>query len=73
MPAGSYQVTLKFAETYWTAAGKRVFNVLVNGTTVLTNFDIYAAAGAQNKAIDEVFNDIAPTGGVITIQLDLPV
>ncbi|HTA77080.1 MAG TPA: malectin domain-containing carbohydrate-binding protein, partial [bacterium] len=68
VPAGSYQVTLKFAETYWTAAGKRVFNVLVNGATVLTNFDIYAAAGAQNKAIDEVFNNIAPTGGVITIQ-----
>lgn len=69
VPAGSYQITLKFAETYWTAAGKRVFNVLVNGTTVLTNFDIYAAAGGQNKAIDEVFNNIAPTGGVITIQL----
>ncbi len=68
VPAGSYQLTLKFAETYWTAAGKRTFNVLVNGASVLSNFDIFATAGAQNKAIDEVFNNIAPAGGVITIQ-----
>jgi len=68
VPAGSYQLTLKFAETYWTASGKRTFNVLVNGATVLSNFDIFATAGAQNKAIDEMFNNILPSGGVITIQ-----
>jgi hypothetical protein len=67
VPAGSYQLTLKFAETYWTAAGQRTFNVSVNGTQVLTNFDIFATAGGQDKAIDEVFNNIAPSGGVITI------
>jgi len=51
--AGSqYTVLLHFAEVYWTAAGKRVFNVAINGTTVLSNFDIYAAAGA-NKALVE--------------------
>ncbi len=69
VPAGAYQITLKFAETYWTAAGQRVFNVSVNGTTVLTNFDIFKTAGAMNKAVDEVFNNIAPSGGTITITL----
>ena len=69
VPAGNYQVTLKFAETYWTAAGSRVFNVLVNGTTVLTNFDIFATAGGQNKALDEVLSNISATGGTITVQV----
>ncbi|WP_322480436.1 malectin domain-containing carbohydrate-binding protein, partial [Thermogemmatispora sp.] len=41
----AYTVRLHFAETYWSAAGKRVFNVSINGQQVLTNFDIYAAAG----------------------------
>ncbi len=67
IPAGSYQVDLKFAETYFTAAGDREFNVSINGSTVLTNFDIFTAAGGQNKAVDELFNNIAPSGGTITI------
>jgi hypothetical protein len=67
VPAGNYQVTLKFAETYWTAAGDREFNVAINGTTELTNFDIFATAGGQNKAVDKVFNNIASTGGMITL------
>jgi beta-galactosidase len=49
-----YSVLLHFAEFYWTASGKRLFNVAINGTTVLSNFDIYAAAGA-NKALVEQF------------------
>jgi arabinoxylan arabinofuranohydrolase len=68
VPAGSYQVSLKFAETYFTAAGQRIFNLSINGTQVLTNFDIYASAGAAGKALDRVFNNIAPSNGVITIQ-----
>ena len=58
VPAGSYQVTLKFAETYFTsgaASGQRLFNVAINGTTVLTNFDIKAAAGGANIAVDRTF------------------
>ena len=68
VPAGSYQATLKFAETYWTAVGNRVFNVSINGNTVLTNFDIFKTAGGQNRAVDEVFDNITPPGGAITIQ-----
>src|SRR5207237_4633567 len=52
----SHTVRLHFAETFFSTTGSRVFNVSINGTQVLTNFDIVAAAGAKNKAIIEQFN-----------------
>ena len=68
VPAGTYQVTLLFAETYSGdfGTGDRVFNVAINGVTVLSNLDVYAQVGA-NTALNEVINNIAPSGGVITI------
>jgi hypothetical protein len=64
----SYEVTLYFAETYLTSAGGRVFNVSVNGTAALSNFDIYASAGGQNKAIARSFKTTADSSGQIVIQ-----
>ncbi len=64
----SYTVRLHFAEFYWSSAGQRVFNVSINGSQVLTNFDIIAAAGAQNKAIVEQFNTTANSSGQIVVQ-----
>jgi uncharacterized protein YqjF (DUF2071 family) len=63
----TYPVRLHFAETYWTAAGDRTFNVSINGTQVLTNFDMFAAAGAANKAVVEQFNAVANASGQIAI------
>jgi len=63
----SHTVRLHFAETYWTAAGLRIFNVTINGTQVLTNFDIFAAAGAKNKALSEQFAANANASGQIVI------
>jgi hypothetical protein len=68
VPAGSYQVTCKFAELFWTVSGSRVFNVSINGTQVLTDFDIYADTGAEYRAVSKVFNNILPAGGLITAQ-----
>jgi len=73
----SYTVNLHFAEIYWTATGKREFNVLINGTQVLTNFDIFAAAGGENIAIVKTFTATANASGQIVIQFtngaaDLP-
>jgi predicted esterase len=65
---GSYTVLLYFAETYLAAAGSRVFNVSINGTTVLFNFDIYASAGAQNAGIVKWFTTTANVNGQIVIQ-----
>src|SRR5260370_4861867 len=55
-PGSSQTVRLHFAETFFSTTGSRVFNVSINGTQVLTNFDIVAAAGAKNKAVVEQFN-----------------
>ena len=64
----SYNVRLDFAEEYWTTAGSRTFNVLINGTQVLTNFDIFATAGGEFKAVAESFTATASSSGAITIQ-----
>ena len=64
----SYTVMLHFAEIYWTAAGEREFNVLINGTQVLTNFDVFAAAGGEDIAIVKSFAATASSSGTITIQ-----
>jgi len=66
VPNGSYTVTLKFAEIYFTVAGSRVFNVAINGSSVLSNFDITATAGAFT-ALDESF-PVTVTNGQIAIQ-----
>ena len=65
VPNGSYEVTLCFAELYWTSAGKRVFNVALQGQTVLQNFDIYALVGA-NTALQRTFQ-VLVTNGVLSI------
>ncbi|HTD21376.1 MAG TPA: malectin domain-containing carbohydrate-binding protein, partial [Terriglobales bacterium] len=64
----SHTVRLHFAETFWTAAGKRRFNVSINGTQVLTNFDIFATAGAMNKATIQQFTVNANAAGQYVIQ-----
>jgi len=54
LPNGDYNVTLKFAETQKTQLGQRVFNVAVNGSTVLTNFDVLSEV-PPNTALDKTF------------------
>jgi fibronectin type 3 domain-containing protein len=62
----SYTVLLHFAETYFTAKGDREFNVAINGTTVLTNLDIYGTVGV-NAALLETFTATANSSGQIVI------
>jgi fibronectin type 3 domain-containing protein len=69
LTAGStYTVLLHFAETYFSAAGGREFNVAINGTTVLTNLDIYGTVG-KDAALLETFNTTANSSGQIVIAL----
>jgi hypothetical protein len=62
-PTSSHTIRLHFAETYFKTTGSRTFNVSINGTRVLTNFDIVAAAGAINKAVIEQFTEPASSTG----------
>lgn len=64
----NYLVRLHFADFYWTNSGQRVFNVSINGTQVLTNFDIIASAGGQNKATIKEFVAAPDNNGQIGIQ-----
>jgi hypothetical protein len=66
----AYTVRLSFAELWWTAAGQRVFNVSINNTKVLSNFDTFATAGARNKAVTESFTATANSAGTIAIAFN---
>jgi hypothetical protein len=60
-------VRLDFVEYIFNAAGSRVFNVAINGTQVLTNFDIWKAAGGEFIATARSFTTTASSTGAITI------
>jgi glucose/arabinose dehydrogenase len=62
---GNYEVTIDFAEMFWNAAGKRVFDVTIQGQTVLQDFDIWALAG-QYAAVQRTFV-VAVTNGVLNV------
>jgi hypothetical protein len=65
-PGATYTVLLHFAETYFNTKGSREFNVAINGTTVLTNLDVFATVG-QNAALVDSFNTTANSSGQIVI------
>jgi fibronectin type 3 domain-containing protein len=67
-PGTTYNVRLDFVEYYFNTAGARVFNVAINSTPVLTNFDIWSAAGGQNIALAETFVAVASPTGTISIS-----
>jgi hypothetical protein len=68
-PANSQHVIrLHFAETYWSGPGERLFNVTINQAKMLTNYDVYAAAGGKNIAIAPAFTMTASAEGAYVIQ-----
>jgi len=72
-PNTAYTLRLHFAESFFTAAGKRVFSANINGIQVLTDFDIYAAAGGSNIAIVKSYSTNSTSGGTITITFSASV
>jgi hypothetical protein len=67
VPNGSCKVTLKFSEPNYKEAGKRVFDVLLQGLPVITNLDIFARVG-QNRALDFSFENTVVTNGWLNID-----
>jgi hypothetical protein len=53
--SGDYQLKLYFADPTNTTSGKRKFDVLAEGATILNDFDI-AASGGGKAAISKTFN-----------------
>jgi hypothetical protein len=76
VPDGRYSVILKFAEIVHATPGRRKFNVSINGDRVLSDFDVFAAAGGALITIDRSFA-VTVTNGSIDLDfnggpIDLP-
>lgn len=67
LPNRVYAVTLKWAETNHTNTGQRVFNVVLNGTAVVSGLDIFAKSGGENVAYDQTYAVTVTSG---TLELD---
>jgi len=71
IPNGNYTVTLKMCESYWGnttgGTGSRIFDINLEGTTVVNNLDIYAVAG-YNNAYDVTVN-VTVNDGQLNISM----
>jgi hypothetical protein len=68
VPNGQYFVLLKFAEIQNPATGN-TFNVTINGTPELNNFNALVTLGGAYTPIDKWFK-IAVSGGLLNIHFD---
>jgi hypothetical protein len=66
VPNGIYKMTLKFSELQHSEQGRRVFNLTIQGKTVLEGLDLFAKGG-QHKPIDFTFNDVQVNDGRLVI------
>lgn len=51
VPSGPVEVVLHFAEIFFTDEGSRAFDIVIQGNTVATNFDIVQQAGGPARAV----------------------
>jgi hypothetical protein len=65
---GAYKVRLHFAEIYATAPGQRVFDVSIENQTAFAGLDIFAQAGAKNKALVKEY-DVTVSDNILSITL----
>jgi hypothetical protein len=72
---GTYKVTLLFDDPTSDHVGQRLFDIVANGATLASNFDVFAAAGAFNgslfdsKAVAYTFMTTASGGSGLRIDL----
>ena len=64
---GPCRVTLRFSEPHYDGIGKRVFDVTLQGQTVLTNLDIFERVG-KNRALDFTFEGVPVNNGWLDIH-----
>nr|WP_299384850.1 malectin domain-containing carbohydrate-binding protein [Allomuricauda sp.] len=74
VPSGNYRVSLHFAEIYYGATGggsggvgTRVFDVILEGSLVLDNYDIIADVGSEAPVVKTF--DVAVTDGILNLYL----
>lgn len=69
---GEYNVTIRSAETYFDASGKRVMTVTAEGVDVVRGLDLFAVVGKYN-AYETTANNISVADGVLTLVFDASV
>ena len=69
LPPGPAKVSLYFCEKDQRAAGKRRFNVEINGQLVVRNLDVFAEAGGSYTALVKSYTVDAPAG---TVDISVP-
>ena len=68
VPQTTYKVNLYFSELEGKQAGERVFDVKIQGSSVLENFDIMAQTGKNDKEIIKTFSGIS-AGKTLKIEM----
>lgn len=76
LPNGRYSVTLLMAENFFSQAGKRKFSVVVQGTVMFKDLDLFAVAG-KSVQVSRSIQNVAVTNGELDIhfqaQIDNPI
>ncbi len=67
---GNYTIELHFAETNHQMSDQRVFDVTIEGETVLNDYDIFVASGGFATAVIEEFQDTPILDGILNISLN---
>ncbi|MFZ4620290.1 MAG: family 16 glycosylhydrolase [Bacteroidota bacterium] len=67
VPNGTYAVFLMMSENFFTAAGKRVFDVSVQGTVVEKDLDLFAKMG-KSVQYQKVVPNVLVTEGLLDIH-----
>lgn len=65
---GRYHARLRFATTRGLDTRMNCFDIRINGLHVVERLDVAATAGGPNRAVDLVFNNLAPTNGILEIR-----
>lgn len=68
LPNGDYVVKLYFAELSYDKAGKRRFDVRIQGRIALENYDIFLRSGGKNKGKVEIFPGVKVEEGILQID-----
>lgn len=68
VPNGQYDVTLHFAETFFTEDNQRIFHIDIENDRVLGNLDVHAVAHGHDRALTQTFT-VHVTDGQLDIAL----
>jgi hypothetical protein len=70
LESGNYDIVLHFSEIYFSRTGARRFDVLLEGSVVFSNVDIYAQAGNKNAAMNKTVTNFPVIDGALDVSFN---